>query len=104
LAEQKILLSRCLFDVVVESAQRILEALGFLLVSFPGELHLLPARHVLAAPHQRLLGEIVPILLHRQHRAVLPFLGFTKLGSGLVLETLLVGDGCSNLLLGLHQL
>ena len=59
---------------------------------------------MLAAPHQRLLGEIVLTLLHGQHRAALPILCFLELLARLVLEAFLVGDGGGDLLLRLHQL
>jgi hypothetical protein len=102
--EQKILFAVCLFDVVVEAAQRVLETVGLLLVGLPRQLHLLAARDVLGAAHERLLGELVLILLHRQHRSPLPILGFLQLLAGLILEALLVGDRGSNLLFGPNEL
>jgi hypothetical protein len=73
-------------------------------VRLPRELHLLAARNVLAAPHERLLGEVVASFLHREHCAVLPLLGLAQLLRGLVLEALLVRDRGGDLLLRLHEL
>src|SRR5665647_3797244 len=52
LREKKILLARCFFDVVVETAQRFLQAVCLLLVRFPRELHLRAARYMLTTPHE----------------------------------------------------
>lgn len=59
---------------------------------------------MLLAAHERLLGEVVAALLHRQHGTLLPVVGELELGLRLVLQSLFVGDGSGNLLLGLRQL
>jgi hypothetical protein len=51
-----------------------------------------------------LLGQIITLLLDREHRPTLPLLGLLFLLLNLGLEFLLVGDGGGNLLLGLGQL
>src|SRR5207237_4385442 len=93
LGEQQILLAIGLFDVVVEAAERILETICLLFVGLPGQIELVPARDVFAATNERLLGEVVLILLHCEHRSALPVLGFLQLLAGLILEALLVGNG-----------
>ncbi len=59
---------------------------------------------MLAAAHERLLGELVLILLHGEHRSPLPILSLFQLLPRLILEALLVGDGGGDLLLRLYQL
>ena len=59
---------------------------------------------MLAAPNERLLGQLVLILLNRQHRSSLPVLRFLQLLPGLVLKALFVGDGGRDLLLRLYEL
>ena len=57
-----------------------------------------------AAAHEGLLGELVLILLHCEHRSPLPILSLFQLLPRLILEALLVGDGGGDLLLRLYQL
>ena len=61
-------------------------------------------RHVLALPHQRLLGEVVATFLDREHRLLLPVVRLLELGVRLIPQALLVGDRRGDLLLGLGQL
>src|SRR3954469_23782108 len=59
---------------------------------------------MLALAQERLLGEVVAILAYREYGALLPLLRLLVLGVGLIAQTLLVGNGGSDLLLGLDEL
>ena len=102
--DQDVLLPLGLFDLVVELAERELELLGLRLVLEPGLVQLLGALEVLVVADQRLLGEVVAALLHREHRPALPVLRLLLHRLGVGLELLLVRDGGGHLLLGLGQL
>ena len=101
---QDVLLPLGLFDLVVELPERELELLGLRLVLEPGLVQLLRALEVLVVAEQRLLGEVVAPLLHREHRAALPVFGLPLHAFGIGLELFLVRDGGGHLLLGLGEL
>jgi hypothetical protein len=73
-------------------------------VGAPRLLERLGVREVLAMADQRLLGEVIPAFLDREHRAPLPVLGLLELAVGLVTQPLLVGDRARDLLLRPHEL
>src|SRR2546430_17179106 len=73
--DEDVLLALRLLDPVVQLAQRQLELLGLLTMLDPRLVQLHRALRVLVVPQQRLLGEIVASLLHREHRPALPVLG-----------------------------
>ena len=70
----------------------------------PRLLQLHGALDMFVVTEQRLLGEIVAAFLYSEHRPLLPIFGELLLLLGLRGEALLIGDGRSDLLLGLCQL
>src|ERR1051325_4933 len=102
--DEDVLLALCLLDAVVQLAQRQLELLGLLAMLDPRLVQLHRALRVLVVPQQRLLGEVVAPLLHRQHRPALPILGALFLCVHLRREALFVRDGRRHLLFCLRQL
>ena len=104
LRDQEILLALRLLDLVVEVAQRLLQLVRLHLVLLPRHRELLCMLEMLLPAQQRLLGQVVAVFLHREHRALVPVVGELELRVGLVLQALLVGDGGSDLLLRLREL
>jgi len=101
---QQILFALRLFDLVVESAERRLECFRLGLVTDPRFVQRLRGLHVLVLPHQRLLGQVVAVLLHAEHRPLLPLFRLLLLFLGLCSQLLLVSDRRCHFLFGLCQL
>jgi hypothetical protein len=104
LGNQQVLLALGFFDLVVELAQRFLQALGLGGLLLPGVGEMNGALGVLLLPHERLLGQIVAALAHRQHGAMLPVAGQLLLFFHLRLELPLIRDGDGDFGLRLLQL
>jgi hypothetical protein len=72
LGDQEIPLTLRLLDLVVELAERGLELFGLVGLRLPRLLDRARPLGVLLLPHQSLLGEVVPPLLHGEHGTLLP--------------------------------
>ena len=104
LRHEKIPLPLCLFDLVIQLAQRALELLHLRSLSSPGLVESASPFFVLLLPHQRLLRQVVPTLLHGQHGAVLPLTHLLVLGVERRTELPLIRDGHRHFPLGLREL
>src|SRR2546426_973472 len=102
--DQDVLLALGFLDLVVQLPERDLQLLGLLTVLDPRVVQRQRPLGVLVVAQQRLLGQVVPPLLHRQDGALLPILGGFLLLVHLRGQALFVGDGRRDLLLGLGQL
>ncbi len=101
---QQILFALRLFDLVVESAERRLECFRLGLVTDPRFMQRLRGLHVLVLPHQRLLGQVVAVLLHAEHRPLLPLFRLFLFFFDLSCQLLLISDRRRHFLFRLCQL
>src|SRR5690606_12364573 len=83
LGDQEVLLPAGLLDLGVELPERLLEALRLVGLPLPGLVERLRPLRVLLVAQQRLPGQVVAPLAHRQHRAALPILRLLRFLLGL---------------------